>query len=518
MKRLVPASVSALLACAALASMPIFNMAAAAPVEPVAPRVPASVRALLSNTALSGLPIFNNPNDPIIMGHRDRQAELLNSQQAIMDRSIAENRDLTDAEQREMEGLQGEFTSLDNQINLRVTALAQNALLNTSRGRQTEPEPTAADLADANRPQNRSQSQQPARVEPRARATPGGTHGFRNLGEFAQTVRMATMRGGGAEERLRNAATTYGSEGVGADGGFAVPPDFRTTIMSRVFGEDSLIGRTDSVPISGNSLTMPIDMTTPWQASGGVQVYWTAEGAPKTESKPALQEVTVKTHTLAALVKVTDELLEDAPALDAYLGNKVPEKADFAISYAIAWGDGAGKPQGYMRSPSLVTVAAEGGQTADTVNATNLMKMWGRMPLANRATAVWLMHPDVEAMLPGMTIGNQPIYMPPGGLSNAQYGTLFGRPVIPHQVCETIGDVGDVQLVDLKSYLTIKKTGGGRDANGLRQDVSIHLHFDQDITSYRFTFRIGGQPWWSAPLDQRDGSNQQSPFITLAAR
>jgi HK97 family phage major capsid protein len=165
-----------------------------------------------------------------------------------------------------------------------------------------------------------------------------------------------------------------------------------------------------------------------------------------------------------------------------------------------------------------VTVAAEAAQTADTVNATNLMKMWGRMPAPNRRTSVWIMHPDVEAVLPGMTIGNQPIYLPPGGLSGSMYGTLFGRPVIPHQIAETIGDVGDVQLVDLASYLTVKKTGGGRDANGFKTDVSIHLHFDQDITSYRFTVRVGGQPWWSAPLDQRDGSNQQSPFITLAAR
>jgi hypothetical protein len=34
------------------------------------------------------------------------------------------------------------------------------------------------------------------------------------------------------------------------------------------------------------------------------------------------------------------------------------------------------------------------------------------------------------------------------------YGSLWGRPVIPHQVAETIGDLGDVMLVDLVQYLT----------------------------------------------------------------
>jgi HK97 family phage major capsid protein len=98
------------------------------------------------------------------------------------------------------------------------------------------------------------------------------------------------------------------------------------------------------------------------------------------------------------------------------------------------------------------------------------------------------------------------------------YGSLWGRPVIPHQVAETIGDVGDVMLVDLKQYLTVTKTGGGRDANGLKSDVSIHLWFDQDMVAFRFTLRVAGQPWWPSAIAQRDGSNTQSPYVTLAAR
>jgi hypothetical protein len=66
--------------------------------------------------------------------------------------------------------------------------------------------------------------------------------------------------------------------------------------------------------------------------------------------------------------------------------------------------------------------------------------------------------------------------------------------------------------------MTLTKTGGGRDANGMRTDVSIHLWFDQDLVAYRFTLRLGGQPWWSAATSPRDGSSTQSPFVVLAAR
>ena len=117
-----------------------------------------------------------------------------------------------------------------------------------------------------------------------------------------------------------------------------------------------------------------------------------------------------------------------------------------------------------------------------------------------------------------MTLANQPVYLPPGGVSGNMYGSLWGRPVIPHQVAETVGDVGDVMLVDLKQYLTVTKNGNGRDANGIKSDVSIHLWFDQDMVAFRFTMRVAGQPWWPSAIAQRDGANAQSPYITLASR
>jgi HK97 family phage major capsid protein len=288
--------------------------------------------------------------------------------------------------------------------------------------------------------------------------------------------------------------------------------------MSKVFGEDSLVSRTDRQVSGSNQITFPSDMTTPWDSSGGIQAYWTGEAAAISQSKPAFEDVTVKAHKLAVLVPITEELAEDAPALDGYLRRKVPEKMDFKISNALVRGTGVGQPLGFLNSPCLVTQSAEGGQTADTINANNIVKMFSRMPISSRSSAVWLIHPDAEPQLPLMTLGQQPIYLPAGGLSAAPYGMLLGRPVIPHQVCETVGDLGDIMFVDFNQYLSLTKTGGGRDAGGVRTDVSMHLWFDQDLVAYKTTIRIGGQPWWSAATSMRDGSSTQSPFIVLQAR
>lgn len=485
-------------------------------------RVPASVLAVLAHGAPAcGFIFADVTTDAVIAAHRERQQALMESSQAIMARAESEqNRDLTAEEQGQIEGLTNEFDDLERQIGLRERVNMQNALLTAPRGRQTDPDPIAGDdLPEPVSGQNNAARQPAPRVPAEPRATARGTMGFRHLGDFANSVRMASMRGSEMDPRLRNAAvSTYGNEGSGADGGFAVPPDFRTEILSPVFSEDSLLALTDRLQSSSNTLTLPTDTTTPWQTTGGIQSYWTAEAGVKQQSKPALGETTLKLHTLATLIPVTEELLEDAPAMGAYLNRKAPEKMDFKVSDAIVRGTGVGMPLGFMASPALVTVAAENAQTADTIVVENLAKMWGRLPVQSRRTAVWLMHPDAEAQLPLMKLGNMPVYLPPGGVSGNMYGSLWGRPVIPHQVAETVGDVGDVMLVDLKQYLTATKTGNGRDANGIKSDVSIHLWFDQDMVAFRFTMRIAGQPWWPAAITQRDGANAQSPFVTLAAR
>ncbi len=48
--------------------------------------------------------------------------------------------------------------------------------------------------------------------------------------------------------------------------------------------------------------------------------------------------------------------------------------------------------------------------------------------------------------------------------------------------------------------------------------MSMHLWFDQGATAFRWTFRIGGQPWLSAPISRKNGSNTLSHFVALQTR
>lgn len=462
---------------------------------------------------------LNLRNDPVdaIEKLQERMLDLQEEAQNIQARADAEGRDLTDDEQKELDGIFSSFEEVESNVERRNRITEQAAKLTASLGRKVKPE------VDDDEPAAPRAQRKAVRIEGGnpAGAT-RGSWGFRSFGEFAASVRQGA-RGNVDPRLIANAPSTYSTEGVGADGGFAVPPDFRTSIMEKVMGEASLLGRTDSLPTMSNSITLPSDETTPWQTTGGIQAYWEGEASQINQSKLSLQSNTVRLNKLTALVPVTEELLEDAPTLDGYLRRKVPEKFDFALNLAILQGNGAGRPLGVLNAPATITVAAEGSQAADTVVSANILKIYSRMYAPCRSNAVWLINQDIEQQLMQMTInvknvagsenvGGSAVYIPPGGLSAAPYGTLLGRPVIPTQACETLGDKGDVIFADLSKYLTAIKTGG------IRQDVSMHLWFDYDTTAYRFIFRVGGQPWWSSSISPRDGSNTLSCFVTLAER
>lgn len=344
--------------------------------------------------------------------------------------------------------------------------------------------------------------------------------GFKSFGEFACAVTNACAKvNASMDERLlisAGAPSTAGSLGSGADGGFAVPPEFRQEIMQAVNSEESLFSRTDQIPISRSSVKMPVDETTDWQSSGGIQVYWEDELNAITGSKPSLKEVEWNARKVTALVNVSNELLEDATAMDGYIRARTPRKMNFAVDLAILQGSGVGRPLGILNAPATIAVAKESGQSADTILRANINKMWQRMPAVNRRNAVWIINQDIETQLQELQfVGTEspvPLYLPAGGLSASPFDTIKGRPVLYHQAASTLGDKGDIVLADLSQYATVVKQGG------VRVDTSMHLYFDADAMAFRFIMRVGGHPWLSAPIQPRSGSNTLSPFVCLAER
>jgi HK97 family phage major capsid protein len=149
--------------------------------------------------------------------------------------------------------------------------------------------------------------------------------------------------------------------------------------------------------------------------------------------------------------------------------------------------------------------------------------MWMHMWAPSRMDAVWLINQDVETHLYPLTLGTgtatQMMYFPPGytgGMNNSppnpgNWGRMLGRPVIPVEYCATLGTPGDILLLDLTQYVMGDK--GAPEAAS-----SIHVRFLTDETTFRFVYRVDGQPVWKKPLTPKNGVNLLSPFIRLAVR
>jgi HK97 family phage major capsid protein len=137
--------------------------------------------------------------------------------------------------------------------------------------------------------------------------------------------------------------------------------------------------------------------------------------------------------------------------------------------------------------------------------------MWNRLWARSRANSVWYINQEVEPYLYTLKIGDTPVYVPAGGLSEKPYGTLFGRPVIPLEQCSAAGDLGDIILADASQYLLIDK-------GGINAASSIHVRFLYDENVFRFIYRVDGEPIWNKPLTPYKGFSTVSPFVTLAKR
>lgn len=335
--------------------------------------------------------------------------------------------------------------------------------------------------------------------------------GFATYGEFcADVVRAAS--GKETSERLVRAATTYGNEAVGPDGGYAVPPQFASEIASIAYAQDSLLSLCDNTPVAGNTMTFPKDETTPW-GSTGITAAWEGEASQSTPKKPALGESQLKLRKLKVLVAASEELLADASAMSTYITRKCGEAVEWKVNDAVINGTGAGMPLGVMVAASTVSQAKETSQTAATINSANVAKMYGRVIKGPGANLAWVVHPDAINQIMQLVIGDQSIWTPPSeGFKSAPNGFLLGRPIIESDACQTLGTVGDIILGNFNGYRAITKAGGAEFAQ------SMHLWFDQDLMAFRLIFRMDGQPAMAAAVSPKNGSSTRSHFATLATR
>lgn len=331
-------------------------------------------------------------------------------------------------------------------------------------------------------------------------------------GEFFMAVKNAELYPSQIDKRLLPLKSSGLNEAIPSQGGFLVTSDIAAGIQQNMWGIGKVLQQFNALNVSGNGLTInAIDETSRAAGSrmGGVQGYWLAEGQDKTSSYPKFRQIELKLKKVAALVYCTDELLQDATALEGWVSNNVPNELRFLVEDAIIDGDGIGKPLGILQSGALVSATRT---DASEVDADDIGRMWAAR-YSGVGDYVWFVNASVLPQLYRMTIadgGYAPVYMPPGGLSQSPYGQLLGRPVIETEYSPYLGTVGDILLASPSQYALITK-------GGVQSASSIHVRFSYDETAFRFVYRVDGSPIWASSVTAFDGTATISPFVALAA-
>lgn len=304
------------------------------------------------------------------------------------------------------------------------------------------------------------------------------------------------------------------AEGSLTTGGALVPPQFIAELL-QLAAEDSIVRpRAYKQTMTSRTTQIPfLDQTTVRAAGvssffGGVVANWVGEGAGLTETEPTFRMLELVAHKLAGYTLSSSEALDDsAIGLEQLLKKLFASAIAWYEDYAFLRGDGIGKPLGVQNSPAAISVSRNGG--GNNFELVDALAMRKRLPQVSQKNAVWVMHPftlpDLYAFTVGSATGANWAMDLRGDPTDWK---LLGLPIILSEKMAAPGSAFDVALCDFNFYVI-------GDRKALEIASSEHYKFTNDQMTWRFVYRVDGQPWLNAPITLADGTNTISPFVFL---
>ncbi len=336
-----------------------------------------------------------------------------------------------------------------------------------------------------------------------------GPNEIREFGDFLQTVKWnpndSALKWRESPKNKEGRALSMGGGG-GAAGGFIVPEQFDSTI--RMIDDQAAIFRPRAQVIPAGdppdaAITIPaLDQSGAKGVYSGVVVQWIAEGAEKPETEPSFREIRLEPQEVAGHTVVTDKLLRNSAAAGALVQSLLRKAIIASEEDAFLQGDGAGKPLGIIGHPASINIARA---NANAIGYADIVGMYAAAKFGGRLA--WIASQTCLPQLMGMAdLGSRLLWQP--NARDGAPGTLIGLPVILNDQSPTIGNQGDLMLVDLDYYLI-------KDGSGISIAMSEHPRFTRNQTIIKAFWNVDGQPWLNTPLLQRDGVSQVSPFVVL---
>lgn len=268
-------------------------------------------------------------------------------------------------------------------------------------------------------------------------------------------------------------------------GAALAPVDFAKEIIDGL-NEDVVMRQLARIlpPISGKSAAYP-------RRTGGSGAAMSLEGAPIVPYDLTFDQVVLTPKKAAALVEVSNELLQDEGVdLAGYLSQHFRDEIGELLEGQYLNGDATDAnlqgiltaDDGALVDPALLIERVPSAGAA--IDTDDILALWGALPAKYRKNATFVCNSAMEAVLRGLTDGDGR-YMMVSDLTSGVGNTLLGRPLLitdefPGTLTAgtdalMVGDFSKAVYIADKANIDIQRN----DAIG----------FNKDTTAFRAIFR-----------------------------
>ncbi len=379
----------------------------------------------------------------------EKRANVFNAANEIVDRAIAEKREMTAEEEVSYAKADAEI----NELRKRADALVEQA------AKDKDADEALRSLAKGSAPVEDENAE---------------------LRRFIKgEVRSFELQPTQAESRAL-------SKGTATAGGNTVPTSFYNTLWQHLIESATLMGGGATVwtTNSGENFEVPITLT--HGAAAAV-----AEAAAIAGTDPTFSKRTLGAFKYGELVKVSRELVEDTGVdLEGYLAKAVGRNVGNAFGAKLITGAGTTEPTGITVSSTLGATSATGTVGVPTFD--NLIDLFYSViaPYRDLSTSKWLMKDSTAGSirklrdLSGGAGTGQYLWQP--AVIAGQPDLLLSKPVLTDpNVAATALSAKSVLFGDLSSYAV-------RVVNGIKFERSDEFAFDTDQITFRATIRGDG--------------------------
>ncbi|MBA5776361.1 phage major capsid protein [Stappia sp. F7233] len=275
----------------------------------------------------------------------------------------------------------------------------------------------------------------------------------------------AYVRGGG-EDGLKGLEQKALSVGSDADGGYLVPEETETAILTRLASVSPIRAIAGLRQVSASVFKKPFSIS-------GPQTGWVGETAARPQTNgPTLAELAFPTMELYAMPAATATLLDDAAVdVDQWIAEEVETAFAEQEGAAFINGDGVNKPRGFLDYPRVDEAMWSWGNIGEVASgaagafpatdpADRLIDLVYALKSGYRQNGRFVMNRRTQAAVRKLKDGDGNYIWQPPATANAP-ATLMSFPVTEAEDMPDIADgAAAIAFGDFRrGYLVVDRTG-----------------------------------------------------------